>query len=169
MSRRRTTEEERALFRATVSGQVQLKKLATSKVEKLKSAPMIARAASVPSGVDGHTDEKLRRGELSPDSRLDLHGLTEAVAHRVLTAHLHGAHLRGDRLVLVITGKGARAKPDAPFDLELAARARGVLARVVPRWLGEPQFARLIASTRSAHRRHGGEGALYVYLRKNRS
>ena len=169
MSRRRTTEEERALFRATVSGQAQFKKPAAPKVEKPKSTTMIVRAASVPSGVDGHTNEKLRRGELSPDSKLDLHGLTEAVAHRVLTAHLHGAHLRGDRLVLVITGKGARTKPDAPFDLELDARARGVLARVVPRWLGEPQFARLIASTRGAHRRHGGEGALYVYLRKNRN
>ena len=169
MSRRRTTEEERALFRAVVSGNLQFKKPATPKTETAKSAAARARIASVPSGVDGHTDEKLRRGELAPDSRLDLHGLTEAVAHRVLTAHLHGAHLRGDRLVLVITGKGARAKPDAPFDLELDARARGVLARVVPRWLGEPQFARLIASTRGAHRRHGGEGALYVYLRKNRN
>ena len=169
MSWRRTTEEERALFRATVSGQVQIKKPATPKIDKTRPMATVARAASVPSGVDGHTDEKLRRGELVPDSKLDLHGLTEAVAHRVLTAHLHAAHLRGDRLVLVITGKGARAKPDAPFDLELAARSRGVLARVVPRWLGEPQFARLIASTRGAHRRHGGEGALYVYLRKNRN
>jgi DNA-nicking Smr family endonuclease len=169
MSRRRTTEEERALFRAIVSGQALLKKPPAQKIDKARIVAATARASSAPSGVDGHTDEKLRRGELSPDSRLDLHGLTEAVAHRVLTAHLHVAHLRGDRLVLVITGKGARAKPDAPFDLELDARARGVLARVVPRWLREPQFARLIASTRDAHRRHGGEGALYVYLRKNRN
>ena len=95
--------------------------------------------------------------------KLDLHGLTENAAHRALCSFLQTAHKRGDRLVRVVTGKGARA-PDEPFDLK--PRSRGVLKTMVPRWLGEPQFMRLIADTRYAHRRHGGDGALYVYLRK---
>jgi DNA-nicking Smr family endonuclease len=81
----------------------------------------------------------------------------------VLWSFLQTAHKRGDRLVLVVTGKGARLSAGS-FDLE--PRSRGVLKTMVPRWLGEPQFSRLIADLRGAHRRHGGDGALYVYLRK---
>ena len=68
--------------------------------------------------------------------------------------------------MLVVTGKGARVAADAPFDMELNYRSRGVLKSVVPRWLREPSFAAMVAGVRTAHARHGGEGALYVYLRK---
>ena len=66
----------------------------------------------------------------------------------------------------MVTGKGTPPAPDAPFDLELNSRARGVLKTLAPRWLQEPGLARFVADVRSAHRKHGGAGALYVYLRK---
>jgi DNA-nicking Smr family endonuclease len=74
--------------------------------------------------------------------------------------------MRRHKLVLVVTGKGARVAPDVPFDMELNYRSRGILKAVVPRWLREPAFAGIVAGMRAAHNKHGGDGALYVYLRK---
>jgi DNA-nicking Smr family endonuclease len=117
--------------------------------------------------VDGRTAERLRKGAIEPDARIDLHGFTEEAAHRALEAFLRGAAASGARLVLVITGKGLKpSAPDEPFDLELDRRTRGVLKAMVPRWLQEPGLVRLVADVRTAHRKHGGAGALYVYLRK---
>jgi DNA-nicking Smr family endonuclease len=118
------------------------------------------------SGLDGRTEERLRRGQLEPEARLDLHGLTEREAHQTLLTFLRTARLRGYRLALIVTGKGARVAPDQPFDMELNYRSRGILKAVVPRWLKETAFAPLVAGTRAAHRKHGGDGALYVYLRR---
>ena len=164
MTRRRTTEEERELFRAVISGKAIHKKPSpqpkTTKPKLAEKKPQTKAA-----GVDGHTAERLRRGTVAPDAKLDLHGLTESIAHRALGSFLQAAHRRGDRLVLIVTGKGARTADDV---LGLEPRSRGVLKTMVPRWLGEPQFARLIADMRDAHRRHGGDGALYVYLRKSK-
>lgn len=162
MTRRHTTDEERELFRAVLSGKA-LHKKARPQPKIGQAMPPTKNVQTAPTGVDGRTGERLRRGTMAPDSKLDLHGLTENAAHRVLWSFLQTAHKRGDRLVLVVTGKGARTS-SGPFDL--GQGSRGVLKTMVPRWLGEPQFARLIADTRGAHRRHGGEGALYVYLRK---
>ena len=79
-------------------------------------------------GLDGNTQERLRKGMLDPDARIDLHGMTEDVAHNRLLAFLTNAQRGGARLALVITGKGARvAAPDEPFDMEQERRARGVL------------------------------------------
>jgi DNA-nicking Smr family endonuclease len=123
-----------------------------------------------PSGLDGNTADRLRRGQLDPEARLDLHGLTEAAAHRALVAFVKGAQARGLKLVLVVTGKGAKDEaPDAPFDMERTRRTRGVLRVMTPRWLQERDMVALVADVRAAHRRHGGEGALYIYLRKRTS
>ncbi|HEY0281165.1 MAG TPA: Smr/MutS family protein [Rhizomicrobium sp.] len=162
MSRRRTTDEERELFRAVLAGKT-LPKPLRPQPKAARAKAVEKKAPAVLTGVDGGTGERLRRGAIVPDSKLDLHGLTESAAYRALTFFLQAAHKRGDRLVLVVTGKGAPAASE-PFALE--PRSRGVLKTMVPRWLGEPQFARLIADMRGAHRRHGGEGALYLYLRK---
>jgi DNA-nicking Smr family endonuclease len=137
------------------------------------SSPVPSAAAQVQrraaAGLDGNTAERLRRGQLDPEARLDLHGMTESTAHRALVTFLRAASARGLRLVLVVTGKGGKpAAPDAPFDLELAGRARGVLNAMTPRWLAEPELAGFVADVRLSHRRHGGAGALYVYLRKKR-
>jgi DNA-nicking Smr family endonuclease len=151
--KRRTTREERALFEATLSGRASPKKTSA----KTKSVPPPKpQPPRIPTGLDGNTARKLKRGELAPTAKLDLHGLTEAAAHRTLTAFVLAAHRRGDRLVLIVTGKGD------------PQRGPGVLKLMVPRWLDEAPMAKLIAEKRWAHLRHGGEGALYVYLRKQK-
>jgi DNA-nicking Smr family endonuclease len=108
----------------------------------------------------------LRRAAIKPDAKIDFPVLTEHGAHQALLGFLRTAQARRHKLVLVVTGKGARVAPDAPFDMELNYRSRGILKAVVPRWLREAAFAGLVAGTQAAHVRHGGEGALYVYLRK---
>lgn len=164
MSPRKTTEEERILFLEVIDEARPLSPPALSHPLRAdKKAPQ-ARV----SGLDGRTEERLRRGTIKPDAKLDLHGLTEQAAHQVLLSFLRTAQARRFKLVLVVTGKGARVAPDAPFDMELNYRSRGILKAVVPRWLGEPAFAGIVAGTQAAHKRHGGDGALYVYLRKVR-
>jgi DNA-nicking Smr family endonuclease len=160
--KRHTTDEERELFHAVLSGKA-LQRKVRPQPKTSHAKPSIRNAPAVPTGVDGRTGERLKRGTIAPDSKLDLHGLTENAAHRALWSFLQTAHRRGDRLVLIVTGKGARVSNET-FD----QGSRGVLKTMVPRWLAEPQFARLIADLRGAHRRHGGEGALYIYLRKTK-
>lgn len=99
------------------------------------------------------------RGKEAIDARLDLHGLTQSQAHAALMHFLRSASARGDRLVLVITGKGQRAHGD---------RERGVLRRQVPHWLRLPEFRTFVVGFEEAHINHGGEGAIYVRLRRPR-
>lgn len=176
--RRETSDEERELFETTFADAKLLKKKKSAAMKKAQvKAPMTAPVARImappkprtrPTGIDGHTAERMSRGQLAPEAKLDLHGLTEDAAHRALVTFLRSAYARGVRLALIVTGKGGAAhRDDEPFDLELDGRKRGVLKRMTPRWLQEPELARFVADTRSAHIRHGGAGALYVYLRKN--
>ncbi|HEY1615473.1 MAG TPA: Smr/MutS family protein [Rhizomicrobium sp.] len=175
MTRRRTlTEEERALFEATFRETVPLKRArrrstppeATTNSGK-PPKPVATKRKSPGTGLDGNTAERLRRGEIEPEARLDLHGLTETAAHHALVTFLRAAVARKLRLVIVVTGKGARP-PAAhePFDLGLNAKKRGVLRQMTPRWLAQPELAQFVADIRESHRRHGGAGALYIYLRK---
>ncbi|MEM1047052.1 MAG: Smr/MutS family protein [Pseudomonadota bacterium] len=97
------------------------------------------------------------------DGRIDLHGMTQRSAHGRLLSFLDQARSHGSRVVLVITGKGVRT-PDAPG----SHRETGVLRRAVPLWLEEPAFRALVAGYSPAHRSHGGDGALYVRLRRRR-
>lgn len=101
---------------------------------------------------------KLARGRSAIDARLDLHGLTQAQAHAALLSFLRGAQETGARTVLVITGTGARG----------STTDRGVLRRQTPLWLGLPEFRRYVVGFASAHVAHGGEGALYVQVRRKR-
>jgi DNA-nicking Smr family endonuclease len=154
--KRRTTREERALFEDALSGHAPARK--STPKSKPSSPTATSKAQKTPTGLDGNTARRLKKGEIAPTAKLDLHGLTEASAHRALTAFVLSAHRRGDRLILIVTGKGG-ASPDPE-------RRRGVLRMMVPRWLDEAPMAKHIAEKRWAHIRHGGEGALYVYLRK---
>jgi DNA-nicking Smr family endonuclease len=159
MTRRTTSDEERKLFEQTFKEGRPIKAGLPKKTVKKKTA------ATGPSGVNGATQERLRRGMLEPDARIDLHGMTQTAAHRTLFAWLAAAHKNGHRLVLVITGKGnPKNAEDAPW----MTSSHGVLKQMVPRWLNEPELAALIASARPAHAKHGGGGALYVYLRKKK-
>lgn len=122
--------------------------------------------------VDEFDRKRLKRiatGRLEIEGRLDLHGLRESEAHLRLRGFLRQAQAQGRRTVLVITGKGrADDDPYAPFDFGADRAPRGVLKRNVPRWLGEPDLALIVVSFTSAHIRHGGDGALYVHLRRVR-
>jgi DNA-nicking Smr family endonuclease len=161
-SKRSVTDDERKLFAAAFRETIPL-----APVKRAAGEPATKTKSSKPSGVDGNTAEKLRKGELKPQASLDLHGMTENAAHRALATFLRGAAARSLRLVIVVTGKGAQAAgPDEPFDLERETSRRGVLKTMTPRWLREPDLAPFIADVRPAHRSHGGDGALYVYLRK---
>jgi DNA-nicking Smr family endonuclease len=154
--KRRTTDEERKVFKAHIDEARPLK-AATPKPVVRKNVPSKSR------GLDGNTAEKLKRGQLTPGARIDLHGMTESAAHAVLLSFLAGAQARGVRLALVITGVG---NPRHHEGAEWMRSPHGVLKEMVPRWLNEKEFAALISGSGPAHRRHGGDGALYVYLRK---
>jgi DNA-nicking Smr family endonuclease len=96
------------------------------------------------------------------DARLDLHGFRQREAHAALRSFLFNCSVRGLRHVLIITGKGAMAERQRDFFGE----ERGVLRRLVPQWLGEPELRGLVVGYTTSHIRHGGDGALYVRLRK---
>jgi DNA-nicking Smr family endonuclease len=99
---------------------------------------------------------QLSRGRKEIDARLDLHGMTQTRAHRALSGFLQRAQGDGLTFVLVITGKGKMG----------AESERGVLRRQVPQWLGLPEFRSLVVGFEEAHIGHGGEGALYVRIRR---
>ena len=101
---------------------------------------------------------QLSRGRKEIDARLDLHGMTQTRAHRALSGFLQRAHSEGLTFVLVITGKGRMG----------VESERGVLRRQVPQWLSLPEFRSLVVGFEEAHIGHGGEGALYVRIRRSR-
>lgn len=128
----------------------------------------VARSAKKPGGsggLDGNTQDRLNRGLIVPDANLDLHGMTQERAHRTLIRFLQNARQYDNRLIVVVTGKGNPRPADAAAWTE---SPHGVLKEMVPRWLAEPELKPLVAKVQPAHVRHGGGGALYVYLRKNR-
>jgi DNA-nicking Smr family endonuclease len=100
---------------------------------------------------------RVARGKEAIDARLDLHGLTQSEAHAALLHFLRSASGRGARLTLVITGKGQRSEAEG-----------GVLRRQVPHWLRLPEFRAFVIGFEEAHIARGGEGALYVRLRRAR-
>lgn len=101
---------------------------------------------------------QLSRGRKEIEARLDLHGMTQTRAHRALSGFLRRAHHEGLTFVLVITGKGKMG----------VESERGVLRRQVPQWLNLPEFRALVVGFEEAHIGHGGEGALYVRIRRSR-
>jgi DNA-nicking Smr family endonuclease len=102
--------------------------------------------------------QRVARGREPIDARIDLHGLTQTEAHAALRRFLGRARDEGARTVLIVTGKGSAARG--------AAIERGVLRRQVPMWLALPEFRPLVIGFEDAHISHGGQGALYVRLRR---
>jgi DNA-nicking Smr family endonuclease len=107
--------------------------------------------------LEERTRRRLSRGLLPIDDRIDLHGMRQDRAHSSLTGFLRRAQVRGNRIVLVVTGKGTAGDG-----------GRGVLREMVPRWLTEPDLRDLVVGFEEAGRRHGGAGALYVRIRRRR-
>ncbi len=108
------------------------------------------------SGVDRRTMDRLRRGQLAVEAEIDLHGHTRDAAHSALTAFVAGHASAGRRCVRVVTGKG------------MFREGGGVLRAEVPRWLNESPLREVVLAFAHARRDDGGEGALYVLLRRRR-
>ena len=113
--------------------------------------------------MDSKAFTRLKRGKLSPEGRIDLHGMTLDRAHPALTRFILNAHKNGKRLVLVITGKGKMRDEGGPIPVR-----HGVLRHQVPQWLSMAPLASAVLQVSQAHISHGGGGAYYVYLRRHR-
>lgn len=121
-------------------------------------APRLAKPSIPPLAPLGKRERtKLSRGRSEIEARLDLHGMTQTRAHRALAGFLHRAHQDGLTFVLVITGKGR------------SGGESGVLRRQVPEWLSLPELRAFVVGFEEAALGHGGEGALYVRIRRARS
>ncbi len=114
--------------------------------------------------LDRRLKKRVARGREPIDARLDLHGLTQTQAHAALLRFLRRAQADGVKIALVVTGKGTGKGADRSG----GALERGVLKRQVPIWLSLPEFRPLVVGFEDAHLGHGGQGALYVRLRRAR-
>ncbi|TMJ61188.1 MAG: DNA mismatch repair protein MutS [Alphaproteobacteria bacterium] len=179
--RRSLSEEERALWESVAKDTKPLRKkpgatkaqanshaadgpaavkLAESSLKPFTSDKISQRPAPPPLAPLARRERAhLSRGKKQIDARLDLHGMTQTRAYRELSGFLHRAHSNGLSFVLVITGKGKIG----------AESERGVLRRQVPQWLALPEFRSLVVGFEQAHIGHGGEGALYVRIRRARN
>jgi DNA-nicking Smr family endonuclease len=180
--RRALTEEERALWESVAKQTKPLRKKpraakaeAASPVPEMPAAPKpvtplkpspptkvprAPRPEPPPLAPLGRRERAhLSRGRKEIEARIDLHGMTQTRAHRALAGFLERAHGNGLTFVLVITGKGKMGSESE----------RGVLRRQVPQWLGLPEFRALVVGFEEAHIGHGGEGALYVRIRRART
>lgn len=123
-------------------------------------------AAAVRQGIDKPIEpglrKRLQRGHLPIDATLDLHGLTQDEARAALLRFLPARAARGDRTILVITGKGLKKTG------YLQIEQKGILRAMLPGWLRDPALAPLVAGVEPAHQSHGGEGAFYVRLKRLR-
>lgn len=190
MARRKVTDEERALLAHAMRSVRPLKKTKgraapPKAAAKSPAKPALKPAAGVSSSksrpvapktkspahksnlqvIDRCTDQKLRRGKVEIDATLDLHGMTQGRAQARLISFLMRASEEGHRTILVITGKGA---PRADAQGAILQTGRGVLREAVPRWLEEAPLRDLVWGMRAAGPRQGGQGALYVLLKRPR-
>lgn len=125
--------------------------------------PIAQSIASAPIEMDKKRFSQLKKGRISPQARIDLHGMTLVEAHPALIRFVLDAVADGKRLVLVITGKGKCRPEPGPIPQRL-----GVLRHQVPHWLNAPILKPHVLQVSEAHVRHGGQGAYYVYLRRRR-
>jgi DNA-nicking Smr family endonuclease len=136
------------------------KQTAANDAPSLAAKPVASKRdrGAEPVPLDRRLKQRLARGRVEIDARMDLHGLTQAQAHDALAAFLRNAAAQGAGVVLVITGKGGVAD----------SSERGVLRRQVPHWLKSKALRGFVVSFAPAHIAHGGDGALYVRIRKAR-
>ncbi|WP_246148618.1 Smr/MutS family protein [Skermanella pratensis] len=114
-----------------------------------------------PPGLDRRTDDRMRRGRLGIEGRIDLHGMTQSQAHAALNSFILRGWHEQRRMVLVITGKGSAAKGSG-------GQGAGILRQIVPRWLNESPLRPLVLAIQRAQPKDGGDGALYVLLKRRR-
>lgn len=141
--------------------------------ERTLNAQNAARSPADLSDLDRKSQQRVRRGKIEVDAKIDLHGMRQSEAHQALIARVSRARLDGKRVLLVVTGKGA-SKGGSTKDgsghgsQPFWARGGGVLKAQVPKWLREDPLRSMIFSVQEAHQRHGGAGALYVFLKRVR-
>lgn len=121
------------------------------------------RTSSQPPQLDARTEQKIKRGQMPIEGTLDLHGKNQEQAHRQLQSFVMSSHAQGKRCLLIITGKGRSTAGGEIFDIP-----EGVLKQKVPMWLFLPPLNQMVLKIFTAQPKHGGGGALYVYLRRNR-
>ncbi|MEO0411026.1 MAG: Smr/MutS family protein [Pseudomonadota bacterium] len=114
--------------------------------------------------LDRGWQKRLRRGRMDADRTIDLHGLTQTQAHSLLLRTLEQAILQQQRILLVVTGKGA---PKISSDTR-SERPRGVLKSKLPQWVEGSPYAGHVIAIRPAHPAHGGGGAFYILLKRKR-
>lgn len=112
--------------------------------------------------LDSQWDRRLKAGSVSPDLTLDLHGYGLDAAYNRLMGGVAQARAVGARTILLIAGK---SRPVDPAD---RGTKRGAIRAKVLDWLAASEHHSAIAAVRRAHIRHGGEGALYIVLRRER-
>ncbi len=142
------------------------KRAAKSKISLTR--PADPRPSPVPARrpvpvLDGSWERQIGQGRLTPDMAIDLHGHTLAAAHARLDLALTQARAQGVRVLLVVTGKARDRVANG------GERGRGAIRAEIGHWLDHSRHADMIASVRNAHPRHGGDGALYVILRRKKS
>ncbi|MEP7240788.1 MAG: Smr/MutS family protein [Devosia sp.] len=113
-------------------------------------------------GIEPKLRQKLGRGRVPIDGTLDLHGMRQDEARAALVRYLTARAARGDRTILVITGKGLKKLNGDPTTII----ERGVLRTMLPGWLNSPELSPLVAGWDQSAQHHGGEGAWYVRLRR---
>lgn len=116
------------------------------------------------SEVDHRTKQRLKRGQIDIEGRLDLHGMSKNDAHHALLNFIPSSHAAGKRCILVITGKGHYRHGDP----SLLEQKIGILKQKTPEWLSMPPLDQYVLNIQPARPQHGGEGAIYVLLRRNR-
>lgn len=119
--------------------------------EAVRPAAAPAKKKAPPAPADRGAERRVRRGQLDIDATLDLHGYNQETGRAALGRFLRAAQTRHARVVIVVTGVGRRGE--------------GVLKRMLPEWLAEPELRAVVSGFAQAHRTHGGAGAYYVFLR----
>jgi DNA-nicking Smr family endonuclease len=176
--KRALSEEERTLWESVAKQVKPLRRkprAPRAPIAPVEDLPAAAKSATVPNPRSAKIPKpdkppplaplgrrersQLSRGRKQIEGRLDLHGMTQTRAHRALLSFLQRASSDGLTFVLVITGKGRAPGEES---------GRGVLRRQVPEWLSLPEFRTLVVGFEEAHIGHGGEGALYVRVRRGR-
>ncbi len=157
---RKAKSDERALWHHAMRGVARLRgeEPPETPIEQPPPPPIIVAGKprhepashKLGTSIDRRTTQRLKRGQMPIEARLDLHGMTQAEAHVALARFIARSHASGKRALIVITGKS------------------GVLHGAVPRWLEEGETRGRILSTARAQAQHGGAGALYILLRRPR-
>jgi DNA-nicking Smr family endonuclease len=167
LEKRRAAVQAAALVtapKAVVSAPVSPPKKVKGRIPApLPPKPVSAKPkADAPLHLDGSWEKRISKGTLAPDFSLDLHGSNLDQAYVRLMHGLTQAKAMGARVVLIVTGK------PRPVDAMDRGTARGAIRAKITDWLGASDHAHDIVAIRGAHRRHGGQGAIYVVLKKRR-